>query len=103
MSKRKDAEAVAQDIFGHCGRLLSQSKSAYWGKHPTHTVVFNSNLCTKKLGKIWFGDIDVTLEKDKIDTLAKRLDAKVYVLYEMDARFENEKKPLLDRAVYVTP
>jgi diphthamide synthase (EF-2-diphthine--ammonia ligase) len=96
-----EAFNAAREVFGFEGRLISQSKSRYRENYPDHTVVFNGNLCTKEIGKIWFGDIDVTLEKDKIDQLAKTIGMKVYVLYESDARFENERKPLFDRAVYI--
>jgi len=102
MSKLMEAFNAARAVFGFEGRLISQSKSRYRENYPDHTVVFNGNLCTREIGKIWFGDIDVTLEKDKLDQLAKTIGMKVYVLYEGDARFENEKKPVFDRAVYIT-
>ena len=92
---------IAEKHLGFCGRMLSGSKSAYSNKYPDNVVAFNGNLVVNGK-KIWYGDIDVTLEKDKIDALGRDLKASVYVLREMDARFENEKKPLLDKAIYVS-
>ena len=41
--------------------------------------------------------MDVTLKQTFIADLAFILNEDLYVLYEMDARFENEDKPKLDR------
>jgi hypothetical protein len=91
----------AYDILGPLGQMLSASKSDYSKRYPTHTVVFNGNVCTKKLGKLWFGDIDTTKDSKKLDALAKALGEDVYVLREMDGRFENEGNPLFENAVYI--
>lgn len=91
---------IAEEVLGYCGRLLG-SKSRYSQAHPDNLVLFNSNVCTKEDGKIWFGDLDVTLEKSKLKELSKRLEKKIYVLYEMDGRFENEIAPKLERALAI--
>lgn len=89
------------EILGMCGRMIDASKSDYCRRHPTNVVVFNSNVCTKD-GKIWYGDIDVTLDEDKLKTLAEAIGEKVYVLYEMDGRFDNEGSPELEKAVWTS-
>lgn len=96
-----EKEVAVELIIGRLGRLLSGSKSAYYNKYPDHLIAFNGNLCTKKRGKIWFGDIDVTIDKDKLEKIADELQEAVYVLREMDARFENTEKPLFEKAIYV--
>tara|TARA_R110000822_G_scaffold25937_17_gene78534 strand:- start:16065 stop:16310 length:246 start_codon:yes stop_codon:yes gene_type:complete len=55
-------------------------------------IVFNSNVATKSGGKIWFGDLDLTLSKDKLISLSTELGETVYVFSEHDMRFENESK-----------
>lgn len=89
---------VASGILGHCGRMISGSKSLYNRQHPKNVVVFNANVCTRSRGKIWYGDLDVTRDERKLMELAAALDEDVYVLHEHDARFENEAKPRLDKA-----
>lgn len=76
------------------GRLICGSKSAYTKRYPDHDVVFNANIITKKRGKIWYGDIDLTIDADKLNELSKELGETIYVLYENDCRFENENKPI---------
>lgn len=78
------------------GRMISGSKTAPKG----HICVFNANLCTKA-GKFWFGDLDLTEDKDKLQVLADEKGETIYVLREKDARFQNEAKPLLENAVAV--
>lgn len=96
---RKDAETdVAIRVVGMMGRMISWSKSEYLRSHPNNVVVFNANVCADP-GKIWFGDLDITRDSEKLQQLADELDQMVYVLHEMDGRFENETQPLIDQAV----
>jgi len=83
--------------LGYPGRMISGSKSGYRDRHPDNFAIFNSNICTES-GKVWFGDIDLTLQKEALCELAKAHNETIYVLYEMDARFENEETPLLGKA-----
>jgi hypothetical protein len=93
-----------------CGRLVSQSKSHYLDSNPDNIVVFNANVCITKSGlfrrrktdKIWYGDLDVTKDMRKIEALAEAIGERVYVLREMDARFENEDSPKLENAVFTS-
>ena len=89
----------AEDILGANGRLLDWSKSDYLHEHPDNVVVFNANIITSH-GKMWYGDIDVTKDEAKLKEYAEAIGEKIYVLREMDARFENENKPLLEKAVF---
>lgn len=89
---------IAEGHLGMRGKMISFSKSGYAQKNPDNLVVFNSNICTDE-GKIWYGDLDVTLSYDALSDLARETGKTVYVLTEMDGRFENEEKPLLEWAV----
>jgi len=95
----KDSE-FANIHLGHPGRMISGSKSGYRQRFPHNLTVFNANLCTES-EKIWWGDIDLTFDYEKLEILANAIDKKIYVLYEMDGRFENEEKPRLDQATVV--
>ena len=69
-----------------------------------HICVWNANVCTKSKGKIWFGDIDLTVDVEDLKRLAAKEGEEVFVLREMDARFRNEAAPLFSRAVgRITP
>jgi hypothetical protein len=97
-------EAIAQELLGYMGRMVGGSKSIYRYDNPRNFVVFNANICVKIAGKIWHGDIDVTKDIGVLKELAKRVGQTVYVLYEMAARFENEKTPdYSDFAIMVSP
>lgn len=84
------------------GRMITTSKSKYRDEHPNHKVVYNANIVTERRGKIWYGDLDLTLDGKELKLVAEDLQEPVYVLREMDARFENEKlspAQLIERAV----
>ena len=81
----------AEQVLGHCARLISGSKSSYHWRHPTNIVSFNANIFCMGF-KIWYGDLDLTLDEVRLNKLAKALGAEIFVLYEMHGRFGEEDK-----------
>jgi len=75
------------------GRMISGSKSGYKERNPDNFVLFNANIVTKSRGKVWYGDLDLTMDTPQLMNIARELKEPLYVLYEMDARFENEDQP----------
>ena len=73
------------------GRMISGSKSYYSKEHPDNLVVFNANIVIESRGKIWYGDLDVTKDYENLEKVAEALEEPLYILREMDARFENEE------------
>lgn len=91
--------------LGHPGRMIAGSKLSYHTKNPNNFVLFNANIITKDNGKIWFGDIDITKDGPILKEIAKDIDAVLYILREMDARFSKEGDPiqeLMSRAIWHT-
>lgn len=76
------------------GRIISGSKSSYRERYPDHKVCFNANVVAQSYGKVWYGDLDLTLDREKLQEVANELHDTLYVLYEMDGRFENENQPI---------
>jgi hypothetical protein len=74
------------------GRMISGSKSGYMERNPGNKVVFNANIVIESRGKVWYGDIDLSLDAAELMGVAKDLGEPMYILREMDARFENEKQ-----------
>jgi hypothetical protein len=74
-----------------CGRMISYSKSSYRDKFPGNEVYFNANIFVLGEGKIWYGDIDVTVDKEKLESIACEIGKDLYILREMDGRFGNEE------------
>jgi len=47
----------------YTGRLLTAvSKSAYYKSYPSHIVLFNACLFNTKGEKVWWGDVDLSLD-----------------------------------------
>lgn len=91
-------ENLLTEALGWSGRMISASKSGYRDRYPNNFSIFNSNICTDE-SKVWWGDIDITLSKDALINVAVTSGKTIYVLYEMDGRFENEDSPKLGSAV----
>lgn len=91
-----DPYDVAVDLLGYPGRMLSGSKTA----DAELQVVWNANVLAGRT-KIWYGDISITRSADSLQDLADILNETIYVLREMDARFDTENDPRLDAAVAV--
>lgn len=87
----EERTALLELVIGPCGRILSATKSE-------KEVVYNGNVLIEST-KVWFGDFRFT-ERYKLQDLPRLLQCKVYVLREMDCRFETEDEPRLDRAVF---
>ena len=90
---------MVTDTFFKYGRMISGSKSDYSRRHPDNKVYFNANVCTKSKGKIWYGDLDLTLDGEKLIEFAQNIGEELFILREMDGRFENEGNPKLDKAI----
>jgi len=71
-------------------RMISGSKSGYRELYPENEVYFNANIFVLGEGKIWYGDLDVTREIEKLENVARNLGKDLYILREMDGRFGNE-------------
>lgn len=77
------------------------SKSGYSHRNKTHAVVFNANLCFLSQGKVYHGDVDLALDLEMLHACVQQAGEDLYVLYENDARFENEQKPAFHNAVVI--
>ena len=88
------------DKHGLCiGRMMSGSKRS----PGNDKCVWNANIITKSMGKIWFGDLNLTKEGDKLKDISKEIGETLYVLREMDCRFGSENDPielLISKAVW---
>lgn len=71
-------------------RMISFSKSLYRSQYPDHVVIFNANIFTEEEGKVWYGDLDISIDRTILEKCAKESGKQLYVLHEMDGRFENE-------------
>jgi hypothetical protein len=93
-------EKIFQKHLGYNGRMLSGSKSGYSKAYPTRVPIFNSNICAKEYGKLWHGDIDVTIDEKDLITIAKELNTTLYLFYELDARFEKSQNIDYNQAIF---
>ena len=72
------------------GRMIGFSKTEYRYENPDNKVLFNANIFIEGIGKVWYGDLDLTLSKRALTEIATELNSTLYILSELDGRFENE-------------
>lgn len=83
------------------GRLISGSKGRYSFYNPQNVTIFNANLYNADKEKLWFGDIDLSTQDFEIlKEVAIESGKFLFVLSEMDGRFEKENNPDLESAMY---
>lgn len=94
---------IVEKTMGWPGQYLAGSKGDYERQFRDHVVVFNANLVAvgDSADKIWYGDVDLYIDSDKLQTLANELKKDIYVLREMDGRFEKEEYPDLGKPVAI--
>ena len=94
------------DAFGfYDARMIGGAKWEYTDKHRGDLIVFNANVSMPGYGKVWYGDLNLTEDYEVLKNIGKTLNSTLYILWESDARFGEESKPLnelLDKAVWNT-
>lgn len=93
-----DKTKVAVTKLGHMGRMLSGSKSGYSDRYPKNKVFFNGNMYDSKGEKIWYGDMDLTSERKKLEEIAKELGEPIYVTREQPFRWDEQTTKTLQTA-----
>ena len=76
------------------GDMLSGAKWEYSQSFPNHLVVFNANVLTKSHGKVWYGDLDISMSHARLKKIAEQVGEPLYILHESAARFGEENKPI---------
>ena len=90
-------EGIQQYFESHSlyvARMIGGSKMGYHTEHPDDLIVFNANVLIPDYGKVWYGDLNLTQDYILLKSIAESLDTTLYILWEMDARFGEEKKPI---------
>jgi hypothetical protein len=86
------------ETLGYPGRMILGSKSGYRKMRPDNVAVFNANLCLSN-EKIWYGDVDVTMDAENLSLIARKAGETIYILSEMDARFGSESSFNVNNAI----
>ncbi len=79
-------------LFSTVGLSLGRcfgSKSAYRRMWPSCIFMPNANVFCRPHGKVWWGDLDLRTDKPALRKAARLLGCRLYVLHELDGRFQN--------------
>ena len=96
----RSKKTVIEKYLGSQGRMISASKGRYRKEKIRNLVIFNANIVDSMGIKIWHGDIDITEDRHQLWGASDELKERLFILYEMDARFENEAEPKTSEYAY---
>ena len=91
-------------IYTRLFKSVTSSVYCVRSARPCGVPYFNGNIFTLEDGKIWWGDIDFTLDQSILQRISNSLQKDLYILYENDGRFENEiltKDVMKERAKHI--
>ena len=77
-------------------RMIGGSKSFYRKEYPDDLIVFNANVLISGYGKVWYGDLNITQDYIILKSIADSLNTTLYILWEMDGRFGEENKSIVE-------
>ena len=95
-TKQDRWSAIVWAALGPMGRMLSGSKSSYSDRHPKNVVFFNGNIYDKDGKKLWYGDVNLTKDKARLEQIAHMLDEPIYVTREQPFRWEEQTTESLE-------
>lgn len=75
-----------EKVFGYPGRLLDGSKRSYSERHPESVVYFNACVFDANGRQIWFGDIDLTIDAERLQAAANEQGSELHVTPEQPFR-----------------
>jgi len=84
--------AAAVEILGNQGRYLGDDKDAVAESRPDQEVLFNACIFDVEGTEIWFGDISLPADAERLKRLARRL-GEIYLAPELPYRWEGLPKP----------
>lgn len=76
--------------LGRQGRMITATKSGYQSCHPDNIIIFNANVAIVGYNKFWYGDLDLTVDKDLLLKCSKEIGKPLYIFYEFDLHFQYE-------------
>ncbi|HWH24329.1 MAG TPA: hypothetical protein VNW68_05480 [Candidatus Limnocylindria bacterium] len=86
MRGRPPVEKIAAALGLPNGRLISWSKSWYRELFPDHLVLSNASITDASGRRLWWGDLDASVDEEKLVALARALERRLFVFYEAHFR-----------------
>lgn len=103
-----DEEFVLRTFVKHklgMGRMIFGSEVDYKNQNPEHLVVSDATVVSLKRGKIWLGDLDVTIDEEKLIAVSRELGEHLYIIKEPRESFNSgtaSADQLIKRAIWST-
>ncbi len=87
-----EIEKIFRTYHLYSGRMIGGSKSGYHSTHPNDDILFNANIFIPSLGKVWWGDLNITLDNEALQEVCNKIGEEMIIVSEMLGRFEAEER-----------
>lgn len=77
--KKTQLTEIIEKHLGYSGRMIGMSKHRYRENTPEGRPYFNACIFDELLIQVWYGDIDLVLDKEKLDKIAEVSEQPFYV------------------------
>lgn len=77
--RKTELSEIIEKNLGPAGRMISWSKSTYKHANPDNLVYFNACIFDELLVQVWYGDIDLTKDKQTLEKIAEVAEQPIYV------------------------
>lgn len=91
--------SLIESLLGPQARLLGWSKSNFASKNLNSLPVFNACIFNDKGQFLWWGDVDIILDKSSLLEVAKLCNCSLYILHESDVDDEKDWEDMLKYAL----
>lgn len=98
MMTGSDAREASARLIGYPGRMITGSKTGFGRRKPDHAAVFNAGVIVDG-SEVWWGDLDLTEDADRLRALAAELNCSISVVYE-GGRHSRPISPLWTAALF---
>ena len=93
---------VAKDLYRGRKLTLPGKESEYSKKFPTHKPVFDVAVCNLAGDVLWWGDLELQTDADKIQSISEQLGMYLFVIPQRFIRYEKFNKDMAKNCVFIT-
>jgi hypothetical protein len=91
---------TAKDLY--LGRKLTYDQATYEKEHRQRKPVFDVAICNLAGDAIWWGDLELSIDSEKIQNISEELGMYLFVIPQKFLRYERFNKNMAKNCVFIT-
>lgn len=91
---------TAKDLY--LGRKLTYDQATYASEHRQRKPVFDVAICDLEGNAIWWGDLEMAVDTDKIQAISEEIGKYLFVIPQKFLRYERFNKSMAKDCIFIT-